>query len=122
MKRTRWSMATARAIRADLESGHDRTWATVAAEHGMSVPTLYDRLRVRGMLPDMAKRPQREHPQDGKVIRAIAIRNTEGLTWAAIAPRVGWVGTLVLLRVRVSRYAKRHGVEVAIVYPRRGAA
>jgi len=122
MSRRRWSMATARAIRDDLESGHDRTWAAVAAEHGMSVPTLYDRLRVRGMLPDMAKRPQREHPQDGKVIRAIAIRNTEGITWAAIAPRVGWVWTLGLLRTRVSRYARRYGVEVVNINPRRGAA
>jgi len=115
MTRRQWTFPELYDAARAIESG--RTWDEVGADYGVSgstVRTLLGRHRVEY---DMSKRPPKEHPDEDKIVAAIAHRNRDGVSWSIAAERVGWTKSTQALRVAALRSCKRHGGAVAAGMP-----
>ena len=120
MTRRTWTRPELVAIAAQVEGG--QTWDQAARPYGVSGHTARTLVRRQGIPCDLGKRSTPEHRRADLVLRAIALRNTEGTSWALTAARVGWPRTPQALRVAAVRYCARHGGSVRAGYPdlRRG--
>lgn len=110
MSRRTWTYPELRRAVAEVESG--RTWPEVAADFGANLDTLRTVVRNHGLRPDLSKRPPKEHPEVSQVVRALALRNRERLSWSIIASRVGWTRKPQSLSRACHRHTARHGGKV----------
>jgi len=110
VSRRTWTYPELRRVVAAIESG--KTWPAVAAEVGANLDTLRTVVSNHGMRPDLSKRPPREHPAEAKVVRALALRNRERLSWPMIAERVEWGSKPQSLARACRRHIDRHGGKV----------
>ena len=112
----RWTYPDLRRAAAEVESG--RTWPDVAADYGVSGATLRTCVRRYGLACDRSPRPAREHPEVRQVVRALALRNAERLSWSIIAERVGWARQPQSLARACQRHTARHGGDLYAGNPR----
>lgn len=115
MSRREWTYPELRDIVAEVEGG--RTWDEAAAPYGVSGHTARTLVRRHNIPYDLSKRPTPEHKRADLVLRAIALRNTEELSWPIITDRVGWPGSPEGLRQAAVRYCRAHGHTLRRGYP-----
>ena len=109
--RRTWTLPELREAAAAYAAGS--TWSAVGARYGVSGSCVRTLIRRYG-IPVPKRVPHEPTSERAQLLyRAAALKNTEGLSWALIAERVGWDRSPQALYVAVKRY----GINYTEGYP-----
>jgi len=115
IKHRSWTMPELRRVKARVEAGE--RWATVAADFNVHESTVRKQVYTHLGKMDFSARP-RTFTREAMLLKAISLRNDEGLSYGIIVDRVGWPHTVVALRQAMRRYAEHHGMKLLKGKPR----
>lgn len=120
MSRRTWTYPQLRDAAERFAAGE--SWESIGKSYGVAGNVVRCSVNQRGLKieRDESFRPKRKTDKDNQLyLKAIALRNTEGLSWSLIAERVGWKKRPHTLSRLCYRFVEEGGGKVARGFPKK---